>query len=69
MAQALPIVRSTPDDLARTLEGLLDDPGHTRRVGEAGRAFVERWHDPYRVAQQLAAIYAEALDRAAARAA
>jgi glycosyltransferase involved in cell wall biosynthesis len=70
MAQALPIVRSTPDDLARTLEGLLDDPAHTRRVGEAGRAFVERWHNPFRVAQQLAAVYAEAMDRrATARAA
>ncbi|HNQ34937.1 MAG TPA: hypothetical protein PKN80_02610 [bacterium] len=53
----LPLVSAGPDDLRAVLAGLLDDGAGRFRLGEAGRAYVERHHDFRRVAERLVGIY------------
>lgn len=53
MAQDLPIARLDPADLAASIEPLIDDPAALAQRGAASRAFVERWHDPLRIAARL----------------
>lgn len=55
----LPIVDASPDTLARRLRDLLTSADERRRLGVAGRAFVERWHDPRTVARTVAARYSD----------
>jgi glycosyltransferase involved in cell wall biosynthesis len=47
----LPIVRTSPAALVEDLRSLLTDPARRVRAGAAGRAFVERQHDPRTVAR------------------
>ncbi len=61
MLRALPVIGADPG----TLAGVLRDLATTRRqelggIGRAGRAFVERWHDPAVVATSLRDDYARA---------
>ncbi len=53
----IPIVSATPLDLADKLEMLLLDQGLRRRLGEQGRAYVEKWHDANKIAEQLIELY------------
>ena len=60
MRQALPIIRATPGNLYEVLKATLGqglDALH--RMGETGRRFVERWHDPIAVAGMHARDYEE----------
>jgi len=64
----LPIVEATP----ATLEGILAGLARERRgdlapIGRQSRAFVERWHDPLRVAQRTKAAYEDAVARISRR--
>jgi glycosyltransferase involved in cell wall biosynthesis len=54
-----PIVRCTRDSVERELDALLADGPRRRRLGEEGRAFVEREHDAKVVARRLVALYEE----------
>jgi glycosyltransferase involved in cell wall biosynthesis len=49
----LPIVRADRGSLAARLRELIDDREARRRVGVAGRAFVERRHDPRVIAREV----------------
>ncbi len=51
----LPIVRATAGTLAARLRELIADPAARLRIGAAGRAFVERRHDPRTVAREVLA--------------
>jgi glycosyltransferase involved in cell wall biosynthesis len=51
----LPIIRATPDTLAVRLRELIADRDARLRLGAAGRAFVERRHDPRAVAREALA--------------
>jgi glycosyltransferase involved in cell wall biosynthesis len=55
----LPIVRATPDTLATRLRELVGDHETLLRIGAAGRAFVERHHDPRAVAREVLSGIAE----------
>ncbi len=57
LAEALPIVRATPKTLTDVLRRLLLAPEERRAAGAAGRAFVQRWHDPLVVARTVVASY------------
>ena len=48
----LPIVRTTARTLRDDLRALIADPGRMRRAASEGRSFVERHHDPVRIARQ-----------------
>jgi glycosyl transferase family 1 len=47
---ALPVVRTSPATLAEELRALASDRDRRRRLGQAGRRFVEEHHDPRRIA-------------------
>jgi len=53
----LPLVPTTKETLAQTLRPLIDAPEERRRIGEAGRAYVEHVHDANKVADRLIEIY------------
>jgi glycosyltransferase involved in cell wall biosynthesis len=53
----LPVVSATKETLAERLRPLVTDADERRRLGAAGRAYVERVHDADRVADRLLAIY------------
>lgn len=53
----LPIVRTSPANLAVDLADLLRDPGRRLDVGRRGRRFAERLYDRRHVAQRLLRIY------------
>lgn len=58
MRADLPIVTADPASIATTLRRvLLMSPGERAELGERGRRYVERWHDPQRIALRLAADY------------
>ena len=54
----VPIVHATKETLADVLQRLADDPEERRRIGAAGRAYVERVHDLSSVADRLVDLYA-----------
>ena len=54
----LPIVPATKDDLVEKLRPLVESPEERRRLGAAGRAYVERVHDLDPMVDRLLAIYA-----------
>lgn len=53
----LPIVRATKDDLVEKLRPLVESFEERRRLGAAGRAYVERVHDIERMADRFVSIY------------
>jgi glycosyltransferase involved in cell wall biosynthesis len=55
----LPIVRATPQTLADVLRDLARDPGKRMLAGRTARAFVERHHDPRKIARQALSGLAE----------
>jgi glycosyltransferase involved in cell wall biosynthesis len=54
----VPIVQATKDSLAGALRPLVDSPAERRRLGAAGRAYVERVHDIEAIGDRLLEIYA-----------
>jgi len=55
----LPIVNANPDTLEAALEKLIQDGELRHRLGLAGRAYVEQYHDATLIAAQLQQIYRE----------
>jgi hypothetical protein len=54
----VPIVQATKDTLADALRPLIDSPAERRRLGAAGRAYVQRVHDIEATGDRLLEIYA-----------
>jgi glycosyltransferase involved in cell wall biosynthesis len=54
----VPIVSAGKDDLVARLRPLVESAEERRRVGAAGRAYVQRVHDVERVADRLLDLYA-----------
>lgn len=53
----LPLVSASPDTLCEVLSNLLDNGDLRRKLGEQGRAYVEKYHDSRLLAQELINIY------------
>ena len=69
MCQELPVVQTTPDSVKAVLRGVLETPRKDLvALGRRSRAFVERWHDPMRIAAHIKQDYAQALAGANRRA-
>jgi hypothetical protein len=58
MAEQLPILRIDPRTLATDLRNILRRKQEWRAIGAQSRTFVERWHDPTKVAAALMRLYA-----------
>jgi glycosyltransferase involved in cell wall biosynthesis len=54
----VPIIRATKDDLVEKLRPLVESFEERKRLGEAGRAYVEEVHDIERATDRLLDIYA-----------
>ncbi len=59
----VPIVAATKDDLVEKLRPLVESFELRQRLGEDGRAYVERVHDLDKVADRLIEIYRSVLDK------
>jgi glycosyltransferase involved in cell wall biosynthesis len=57
LAGELPVISAGPFDLVEQLRPLLREPEQLSEIGRRSRAFVERWHDPSRLAAISAAVY------------
>ena len=53
----VPVVHACAATLADRLRSLLASGEERRRLGSAGRAFVERWHNPRQIARTVIAAY------------
>jgi glycosyltransferase involved in cell wall biosynthesis len=56
------LIEQDPELYANQVLELLDHPEQARRIGEAGRAFVEKFHGWEAITSQLEAIYAHAVE-------
>jgi glycosyltransferase involved in cell wall biosynthesis len=66
MRAEIPVISAEP----RTIQAVLRELLTTRRgelleIGRSGRGFVERWHDPLRIAREVVADYEAALEQRA----
>jgi hypothetical protein len=60
MRSEMPIVRATSETIYAVLrEWLTNRRDELPEVGRRGRAYVERWHDPLKIAARLKAVYEE----------
>ena len=56
----LPVIDATPQSIDHVLRALVTERrAELPALGSAARAYVERWHDPRRIAAGLAEVYAE----------
>jgi glycosyltransferase involved in cell wall biosynthesis len=64
MAGDLPVIPVTPDSIYHVLRTWIRAPRERlEEVGRLGRAYVEKWHEPRRVAARLKSEYEAALAR------
>ena len=59
----LPILRIRPESLEQDLDDLFQRRTEWIAWGQASRAFVEKWHDPRKIAQWMAHNYRNPADR------
>jgi len=57
MREQLPILRINPDTLASDIASILERRAEWTAIGKRSRAFVERWHDPDRIAARMIELY------------
>lgn len=57
MARDLPVVNANIQNLERVVTELIQDEPARKVLGERGRAYVEKWHDPLKIAQTTLAFY------------
>jgi len=57
MKKDLPIINANPDNIFEVLKGLVEDREKLNLIGEQSRAYVERYHDPMRIAERMKEVY------------
>ncbi len=64
MADELPLIDADPHSITPVLREWLQRPSvHRRERGRRGRLFVEKWHDPQKIARSLLVDYQRVLNR------
>lgn len=64
MRAEIPVINAQPETIYDVLKELLTvRRGELAEIGERGRRFVSRWHDPLRIAKELIADYEKAVNR------
>jgi glycosyltransferase involved in cell wall biosynthesis len=58
------LIADTPQAMAEAVMTMFDDDGLRSRIGQAGRRYVEHYHDWNRIAEKLEAVYQEAIAEA-----
>lgn len=59
----MPIVNASQDNLAGVLESLLRDGLFRQNIGRRSRAYVEEYHDAYKIARQVLGIYKDLIEK------
>lgn len=59
----IPIVNANQDNLAEVLGNLLGNGALCNQIGRQSRAYVEKYHDAHKIAQDLVKIYEELIDK------
>ena len=57
MRDDLPIVNANPDTIYEVLSRVAEQRDQLHLTGERGRAYVERWHDPLKIALKTKEVY------------
>lgn len=57
MAAELPVIRATPETLYDVLREAADSKQRLAGIGARSRAYVERWHDPMKLARRTKEVY------------
>jgi glycosyltransferase involved in cell wall biosynthesis len=60
MKEDLPIVNANPSTIYDVLVGLVEERNKLPSIGEKSRAYVERWHDPMKIAARTKEAYESA---------
>jgi glycosyltransferase involved in cell wall biosynthesis len=60
MKEDLPIVNANPSTIYDVLVGLVEERNKLPTIGEKSRAYVERWHDPMKIAARTKEAYESA---------
>lgn len=64
MQRDLPFLQATSESLEDVLRHIVEMPRHELlEIAHRSRRYVEKWHDPIKIAQQLKSDYEEALDQ------
>jgi hypothetical protein len=62
MRAELPLIHAEPQTIEAVLRSLAEGPRHAlAEMGARARAYVEKWHDPARIAASVVADYRAAL--------
>lgn len=56
-AKDIPIVNANVTNLYEKLKWLIENPKERERIGKKSREFVEKWHNPVKIAEKLIKIY------------
>jgi glycosyltransferase involved in cell wall biosynthesis len=57
MKHDMPIINADPHNIYEVLLNAVEERGTLALIGEKGRAFVERWHDPIKIARRTKEVY------------
>jgi len=57
MKDDLPIVNANTDTIYEVLSRLVEQQDQLHLIGERSRAYVERWHDPMKIALRTKEVY------------
>lgn len=57
----LPLVNANPDTIVEQLEVLLKDPKLRQEIGKKSRAYIEKYHDARKIAEELVLVYKQVI--------
>ena len=57
MRQDLPIINANPNNISEVLAQLVEEQDKLPYIGEQSRTYVEKWHDPMKVASRTKEVY------------
>jgi glycosyltransferase involved in cell wall biosynthesis len=57
MEEDLPIINANPGNLYHVLDRHINNRKNLSLIGEESRSYVERYHDPIKIAQQMKELY------------
>ena len=57
MKDDLPLVNANPNTIYEVLSRLVEQQDQLHLIGERSRAYVERWHDPMKIAERMKEAY------------
>jgi glycosyltransferase involved in cell wall biosynthesis len=57
MRDGLPIIKTRSNNIYEVLKETIEDRNKLSEIGEMSRAYVEKWHDPVKIAMRMKEVY------------